>query len=343
MINTLPDFNAVVERLKRPAKTLLLQPAGPDGDSMGSIVALGLGLETLGHTVTMSHVEPIPKSLKFLPAIGKFRDRPPLAEHDLVIGVDMGDFARSGYLDELKQEPHAADSKYGRFVINIDHHPSQLLGDVNLIDISAAATTEMVYDLLTALKVPITRDMAVGILTGLVADTGSFQHANTSARAYEIAGQCLLAGARISKILRHTYHNKTLAALKLWGRALARTEVNPQTKMALSVITQQDLDECGATLEDLEGVVTVINKAAEGKFTLLLTEKDLNTIKGSLRSEEDKGIDVSKIAGSLGGGGHRLASGFTMQGKIVREGNRWRVTGKDMETLTQSMLKSQAE
>lgn len=339
MINNLPDFNKVTERLRRPAKTLIIQPDGPDGDSVSTIIALGLGLEKIGHRVTMATVEEIPRSLRFLPFTGRFREKPPLKEHDLIIGVDMGEFNRTAYFEDLQQQPQAPDSKHFRFVINIDHHPAEDFGDLNLIDPSAPATTEMVYHILQALKIEIDHDMATALLTGLVTDTGCFQHANTSARAYRLAGECVRAGARMPKIMRNTYHNKNLSQLKLWGRALTRIKMNPRTKMAYSVITQKDLDECKTSLEDLEGVVSVINKVENGKFTLLLTEKDLNTLKGSLRSEEDRGIDVSKIASSLGGGGHRLSSGFTIPGRIDTDGENWTVKNSADQNLDRMIEK----
>ncbi|MFC1633130.1 bifunctional oligoribonuclease/PAP phosphatase NrnA, partial [Patescibacteria group bacterium] len=213
----LPDFNKVVERLRKPAKTLIIQPDGPDGDSVSTIIGLGLALEKIGHKVTMSTIEEIPRSLRFLPFIGRFRTQPPLKEHDLVIGVDMGEFNRTAYFEDLKQQPSAPDSKHFRFTINIDHHPSEDFGDLNLIDPVAPATTEMVYHILKALKIEIDHDIATALLTGLVTDTGCFQHANTSSRAYRLAGECVRAGARMPKIMRHTFHNKNLNQLKLWG------------------------------------------------------------------------------------------------------------------------------
>lgn len=132
-------------------------------------------------------------------------------------------------------------------------------------------------------------------------------------------------GARLSHIAHETYQKKDLPSLQIWGRALSRILVNEQTGASISLITLQDLQECGATLDDLSGVVSMLNTLPQTKYAMLLVEFELGKIKGSLRTEPQKGIDVSKIAKRLGGGGHKMASGFEITGHIVQENGIWRV------------------
>ncbi len=125
---------------------------------------------------------------------------------------------------------------------------------------------------------------------------------------------------RIDKIAKNIFSSKNVPAIKLWGKALNRIQKDKNTGMAVSYLSKKDLEECGAKQEDISGLISVINTVGDAKFSLLLTEGNDNKIRGSLRSEEYKNIDVSRIAKSLGGGGHKLASGFEVEGKNAKDG-----------------------
>jgi phosphoesterase RecJ-like protein len=132
-------------------------------------------------------------------------------------------------------------------------------------------------------------------------------------------------GARLSHIAHETYQKKELPALRIWGEAFSRAMVNDRTGAAVSIITYEDLVNYGATRDDLDGVVNMLNTLPQAKFALLLCEYEPGKIKGSLRSEPHKGVDVSKMAQKLGGGGHKLAAGFEVEGHLVKEDGKWRI------------------
>jgi phosphoesterase RecJ-like protein len=132
-------------------------------------------------------------------------------------------------------------------------------------------------------------------------------------------------GARLSHIAHETYQKKNLPSLCIWGRALSRILIQEGSTAAVSLITPEDMKECGAGLDDLAGVVSMLNTLPHTKFAMLLVEYEPGKIKGSLRSEPHKMVDVSKIAKRLGGGGHKLASGFEVEGRIVQQEGKWRI------------------
>jgi phosphoesterase RecJ-like protein len=171
--------------------------------------------------------------------------------------------------------------------------------------------------------------MATCLLTGIFTDTGSFMHDSTSPDILKLAASLMGKGARLSHIAHETYQKKELSGLKIWGRALSRIIMNEKTGATVSVITAQDLTECGATLDDLSGVVNMLNTLPETKYALLLTEYEPGKIKGSLRSEPHKGVDVGVMAKKMGGGGHRLAAGFEVEGHLVEVDGKWRVVAAE--------------
>ena len=140
-----------------------------------------------------------------------------------------------------------------------------------------------------------------------------------------IAANLMRKGASLSKIIRLVFKNKRLKTLKLWGRAMERAEINPKTGAIVSYVTKQDLEDLQGDAEDISGVAEILNTVSGTKFSLVLSERGENRVKGSLRSEEYKDTDVSEIARLLRGGGHRLSSGFEIKGKLVKDGKGWKV------------------
>jgi len=174
-------------------------------------------------------------------------------------------------------------------------------------------------------KIGISRKMATPIMLGLMSDTGSFQHSNTTPKVMEIASQLMKKGVPLSKIVETTFANKNISTLKLWGKAFEKAKINPDNGMIVSALTQKDLEDCNASTEDIAQVSGILNTVPGTKFALILSERGNGIIKGSLRSEEYKGVDVSKIAAQFGGGGHKLASGFEIKGTIVETKDGWKV------------------
>jgi phosphoesterase RecJ-like protein len=132
-------------------------------------------------------------------------------------------------------------------------------------------------------------------------------------------------GAPISRIVDMVFTNKKISTLKLWGKAFEKAKINPQNGMIATVLTEEDISNCEASTEDIAQVASILNTVPGTKFSLILSQREGDNIKGSLRSEEYKGVDVSEIAHKFGGGGHKLASGFEIEGKIVETENGWKI------------------
>ncbi len=295
----------------------------PDGDALGSSLALYHALTALGKKITVYVPDISPEFFAFLPNIELVTTtKPNVATFDSVIVLDYTQLNRTGMEQEVLSHPRS---------ICIDHHydnPKQT--KINLVVPQAAATAQILYELLVAWNFPLTPAIATCLLTGIFTDTGSFMHDSTTPDILEIASDLMTKGARLSHIAHETYQKKDLPGLRIWGKALSRIITNEKTGASVSVITYQDLQECGATFDDLSGVVSMINTLPQTKFAMLLVEYAPGKIKGSLRSEPHKHIDVSKIAKRLGGGGHKLASGFEITGHLVQEDNKWRIVTPNM-------------
>lgn len=310
------NYSQVSQFLQHVDNILLLTHVTPDIDGISSLLALGRGLEKIGRRVIRLLPDDFPRRFFFWPDLDKIVTAPPWRETEAVVALDCGDLPRTGFAAEL--------SRLSLPVVNIDHHPQrEPFGQVLLVEDDKTSTAEIIFHLLQELGVTIDKILADMLLAGIVCDTQSFQVASTSAEVLNIAAQLMRKGARIPQITKEIFRVKPITALKLWGRVLDRVQVDPATQMAYSVVRQSDFDELGVVAQDLEGVVDLINAVTEAKFSLLLTETGDNIVKGSLRSESFKAVDVSRIAELFGGGGHKLASGFRFPGKIEEKDGRW--------------------
>ncbi len=290
----------------------------PDGDALGSSLAMLLALKSKGISATVYIPDAAPYFFQFLPEYDKLTTtKPNMADFDAVILLDYTQLYRTHLQEEV-----AGNMR----VISIDHHYDNTKeAEINLIVPEAAATAHILFPLFSALNIPITQDIATCLLTGIFTDTGSFMHDSVTPDILQIASYLMSKGARLSHIAHETYQKKGLPSLQIWGRALSRILMNKKTGASISVITQEDLLQCRATLDDLSGVVSMLNALPNTTYAMLLVEHEYGHIKGSLRSEPQKGVDVSKIAKRLGGGGHKLASGFEITGHIVKQDGKWRI------------------
>ncbi|MEX1112331.1 MAG: bifunctional oligoribonuclease/PAP phosphatase NrnA [Candidatus Andersenbacteria bacterium] len=318
----LAEHSAAVQAIDdavRSASTIMVAAhARPDGDALGSVLSLYHCLRELGKDVTVYIPDPAPDFFAFLPGLTAItHTKPDTSAFDLLIITDCTSAARANLTEEIAAHPNS---------INIDHHHGNAQeGTINVVVPEAAATTYILFELFQSLNWPITKDVATSLLTGIFTDTGSFMHDSVTPELLEIAAILMNKGARLSHIAHETYQKKELPGLKIWGRVLSGITIDSKIGAAVSIVTQQDLEECKATLDDLEGVVSMINTLPDTKFAMLLVQMEPGMIKGSLRSEPHKGVDVSKLAKKLGGGGHKLASGFEIEGDIVRQSDTWRV------------------
>lgn len=315
----LPEIALLRDLLTASTRVLVTTHRRPDGDAVGSVLAMHRALRTRGIDVTAHTPDPPPPFLRFLPAHDELTHAPgPITDYDLAIALDHSELGRTGLAERLL----AAHIP----VVAIDHHATaDRRASVALIIPEAAATCEILCALLPLIGLPCDASTATCLLTGLVTDTGSFQHANTSARVLATAGRLLELGADLRAVVTHAFGQRPLPALRIAGRALERLAINPTTGAVISVVTHEDLQACGASEHDLAGVVNVLNTLPEASFSLLITEYEKGKLSGSLRTEPEQAIDVSSIAQKFGGGGHTLASGFEVAGRLVRDPEGWRI------------------
>ncbi len=280
---------------------------GPDGDALGSMLALALAAKTAGKEVVASFGSPysLPPSLTFLPhdLLVPPTDFPP--EPEMMVVLDVGSADRLGEL--------ASSAKHASKVMVIDHHvTNEGFGDISVVDPTSAATGELVYEMLRILDWPITREIALCLQTALVTDTGRFQYSNTTPRTLTIAAALVESGADPSIIGRHVYEEAPFGYLKAAAIAMGRAELDEERRTVSTVITEADLDQIGIGWGDTENLIDLLRLAVEADTAVLVKGHEDGSVKVSLRSRGD--TDVGALAVSMGGGGHRLAAGFTTKG-----------------------------
>lgn len=305
------DWSAAVDRLRAADEVALACHVGPDGDALGSMLALGAGLRSLGKRVVASWGgEPfaVPAAYDFLPAVdllvppGDFPAAP-----DLLVTFDTGSVDRLGSLGDRV-------ATAGCCVV-VDHHASNTrYGRLNLVDATAAATAVLVADLLDELGVALTPETAAPLYTGLVTDTGSFKYAATTPAVHALAGRLLATGIRHDLISRAIYDTAPFDYVQLLGAACSRAQLEPSAVDGLGLVWTtvpvEDLDRAGLGLADVEGVIDVLRIAQEAEVAVVLKGDPLEG--GWKVSTRSKGsIDVGAVCTSLGGGGHRFAAGYT--------------------------------
>ena len=210
--------------------------------------------------------------------------------------------------------------------INIDHHVTNgNHGEHNLVIDDASSTCEVLHHFLDYKKA-INKNIAACLLTGIITDTGGFQNMATTPLAVSIASRLMKKGVNINQITKFTLQQKPVNTLKLWGRALSRLKINKKDNVISTIITKKDLDDCNANEEALEGISNFLNEMDEAQngVVMVLSERELGIIKGSLRTTNEL-IDVSKLAIILGGGGHKKAAGFSIDGNLKETKDGWKI------------------
>lgn len=294
----------------------------PDGDTIACTLAFRNVLCQLGKTVYCVSRDPIPAPFSFLPDIETIQEALPNGDYDVMVLLDCGDLRRTGFPDEVKKFAR----RVGR-VVHIDHHQKSdlyKLANIRLYDSKASANGEILYSLFQHLPIVSNSDIATCLLTSLYYDTGAFRHANTTDQVLHLAAQLLHQGARLREITEYVELTKSVPALKLWGVALSRVKKHNSLCIVTSLITCNDLEECGATEEDTAGIVNLLNSVPGSKAAILISETSDGSIRASLRTEHPE-VNVAELAELFGGGGLRRASGFSMPGRISLNGNDWHV------------------
>ena len=313
------EFKKAKLLIDNSTNILLTMHERMDGDDGGSVLALAYELERQKKTITVAIKKGVPPNLTFLPGSGRVLDD--IAEgqkFDLLIVCGCSTLDRTGSRNIQNLTIP---------ILNIDHHPDNALyGQVNLVDPKKSSVAELIFDLFNFCKWPIDKHLATCLLTGIITDTGSFMHSNTQASTLKAAAKLLRKGAQVSQIIGQTFKGKTPQILKAWGHALQNSYYDDKHKVIYAVITEQDLNELGQLPQSaFEGLAETLNTIPEAKFALFLRQEG-SIIKGSLRSDPFKNADVAKIARLFGGGGHKLAAGFSLAGKLSKDSSgKWKI------------------
>lgn len=298
------DLDSLAEVMRQEDNFTIATHVFPDGDSIGSVLALGLLLQKMGKRVFMCWSEnvAIPPHYSFVPGVEMLKkpDDCPAATR-VFIAVDCASFQRLG---KLQENALKAD-----ILVNIDHHRDNTkFGKVNLVDENYSASAEIIYELAKRLDSGFDQDIAVCLYVGLVTDTGRFQYGNTTERSFEMALDLVRRGVSPRYIFENVYENFSYSALKLLGRVLAQARFLPEANLIYSVITHQDLRETQAIIEETDNFIDYLRTVKAADVALIFKEMADGSIKVSMRS---KRIDIALVAEKFGGGGHPNAAGFS--------------------------------
>jgi bifunctional oligoribonuclease and PAP phosphatase NrnA len=299
---------ALLAAFRNHPRFLLTSHARPDGDAIGSVLALAEVLDQLGCQVDIVFADPIPATYSTLPNLHRIHHSP--SANDIVadtnvpaILLECDGIARTGLL-----------GLEGRTLINIDHHASgRPFGSVNWIDEHACAVGAMVYRIAVAADVEITPSMATCLYAAILSDTGAFTYSSTTADTFALVHDLAAHGANPSQIARDIYFSNPATKIRLLGIALSNLQT--EDDLAWTWVTSEDMDRIGAGAEDCEGVINYLISIAGVEAAVFLREvPDASQFRLSIRSKGK--LDVAKIAEHFGGGGHRNASGCTIDAPL---------------------------
>jgi phosphoesterase RecJ-like protein len=305
-------MNSIIQQFNNSNKILVVTHAHPDGDAIGSLIAMGLSLETLNKKITLYCESLIPAVYRFLPEVHRVVNKIGNLNYDMAVILDCGDLDRVGQAASfVKQIP---------VIVNIDHHVTNTrFGHLQLIDTSACATAEIVYRLIKQMGLSFGKALATSIYTGILADTGSFRFSNTNREAFAICQEMVDIGVDPHNIAQHVYGTYSLSRIKLLNLALDSIELSENGKLSIMTLTQKMFDETNTKPEDVDGLINYAQRIEDVEVAALIQEhpngnensRTTNRFHVSLRS--DGAFDVAAIAAMFGGGGHSSAAGFSIE------------------------------
>ncbi|WP_298837558.1 DHH family phosphoesterase [Clostridium sp.] len=318
------EINDVISKIKTFNKIAITFHTSPDGDSIGSALALLIGLRKLSKKVYIISKEKIPQTFEFLPCSVEINGEIslPLKDTECVIVLDCGDFKRINANLLVKN----------RFaLINIDHHISNdLYGDLNFINTKSSAVGEIVYQMLRLLDVKLDKEISSCLYTAVLTDTGCFRHSNTTAVTHDIASELINTGINFSDIHRKIYENNKTNKIKLCGEVISKLTVELDGKVCVMHITKDMIKKYELVYIDTSDIIDFATSIDIVEVAILIKDVE-NGVKVSLRSKSV--VDVSKIAEWFSGGGHIRASGFYYEASFDD------TKGKLMEILEKELIK----
>jgi phosphoesterase RecJ-like protein len=307
------DLAAVAEALRSNDRFIVTTHENPDGDALGSLLAMTFALRDLGKDADMYLFGevPIPNEYEFMDFAGIVRGPNPDSSGQVVVALDCANERRLG--------PEMALLEKAQLVVDIDHHHDNTrFGTVNLIVGHASSTGEILADVFRELGVSLTPQIAEALYIAVVTDTGRFQYANTTAKALRLAAELVEAGADVHRVFQGVYENVAFAKLKLVARALENAEVFEGGRVVVSHLEREDFEHAAAEEPYSEGIIDYLRAVEGTELAALIREPPTAngpTHRISLRTTEAD-LDVSAIARKSGGGGHRQAAGFSSEASI---------------------------
>lgn len=302
------DLAAAVEFIKTKSSLIFVSHVNPDFDAYGSSCALALACALLGLRTYTYNLEGAVADYNFIPGVSEVQSELPDGKWDGLVVCDCGDEKRVGA--DLRERL----TEFGP-ILNVDHHVSNSgFGEVNLVDTSACSTAEIVYQIIVELGIDLTQEIAIGLLAGIIGDTGSFRYESTSSKTFDIAKALLATGVKINEVCEAMYGNRSLASVKIQGEALSNAELQCDNRVIEGVVSQEMLQRHNGNTNDCEGLVESLRDISGIELAAFYRE-DTDGWKVSLRSVTPD-CDVAAIAASFGGGGHKVAAGFKWDGPL---------------------------
>ncbi len=318
-----PKFIAALAKIITAENILLVTHERPDGDALASLGALAVFLNQLEKTQTLFCADPAQEFFSFLPGIDRLTAVKPadFSVFDLIIVLDCGSLSRTKLTEEI------SGRNKDQFVIEFDHHPKT--EDYSDLEIRCvmSSTAELLYYFFHYNNLPFSKGIANCLLTGILTDTGNLLFGAVTPETIRISSVMLLAGATFPKITRHTVQNKSLSAMKAWGRILDNLKLNIRYNIAYSVLTFEEILKLKKQFGNdnlLDAATDILNNIDGVKAVVFLREEIKGQIRGSLRTK-DKNIDVARLASFLGGGGHPRAAAFRLNGSIAKTETGWKI------------------
>jgi phosphoesterase RecJ-like protein len=297
------------QAIEKANHVLVITHISPDGDAFGSLTAVGQVLSQWNKKFSLVCDDPPPNRFYYLPLVDTVLTKPKTdAYYDLIIAVDCGDQKRMGQAFACLSEPKP-------FVINIDHHVTNTeFGEINLINPVATSATEMLYELFAGWKIRLTADIALSLLTGLVTDTLGFRTDGVTANTLRIASSLVEAGADLQLVTMQGLKIKPLSTLRLWQLGLNNMKL--ENGLLWTSISNEDLKNIGYTNASSAGLVNILSDVYQAAMGVVLLEMDDGAVQVGFRCHPP--YNVSELATNLGGGGHPLAAGCTLDGPLAK-------------------------
>ncbi len=295
--------------IRQARRIVVTSHVNPDGDALGSVLAMTHILDALGKDVTPLMADGVPDIYRWMPGADRIVTQTERRDFDLAIVCDAGAIERVG----KSVRPVVEETL---LVMDIDHHVADgPFGDIRILDATASATAELVWQLLLALQPTTaqslaTKEIADCLLTGIITDTGSYRYPNTTPFTFELSAQLQKLGAQPAMISELVFENRSYASLKLLGRALDSLQTTPDGQVAWAHVTTQDFADTKGEDADTEGIVSHVRAVQGAQIGILFREVPDKKVRISLRARE--GANVNKIANVFGGGGHKLAAGCSL-------------------------------